>query len=132
LPDRDSRRELANTPSKNEASNNELCDVERRALEDLANESEACSDEDQLPASKHVTQLGAGKSTEKRANSEHGHNGSLDSLLVSLDSAVGGDSVHLRECVSEVAKREETANTRLVVTKQDEGRHDNQQQLGDL
>ena len=101
--------------------------MERRALEDLTNESETCSDEDQLAATKHVTQFGAGESSEKRADSEHGHNGSLDSLLVSLDSTVGGDSVHLREGLSEVAKREETTNARLVVTKQDEGRHDDQQ-----
>lgn len=101
-------------------------------MEDLANESEACSDEDQLPASEHVTQLGARESTEKSADGEHGHNGSLDSLLVGLDSAGGGNSVHLRECVGKVAKREKTTNARLVVTKQDEGRHDDQQQLGDL
>jgi hypothetical protein len=83
-------------------------------------------------ATKRVTEFRAGEGTEQSANGEHSNHGSLDSLLVSLHLAGGGDSVHLWEGVGEVAKREKATNTRLVVSEQDEGRHDDQQQLGRL
>jgi hypothetical protein len=96
-------------------------------LEDLTDESQACGEEDHLAATEDVTEPGAGESTKKCTNSEHGDHGSLDGLLMSLDGTVGSDGVHFREGVGEVMKRKEATNARLVVTKQDEGRHDDQQ-----
>lgn len=132
LPDRDGGGKLTNTPSKDESSNDELGDVERRALEDLADEGQNTSEEDHLAAAELVAEPGAGEGTEKRANGEHSDDGALDGLLVALLCTVGGDGVHFRERLSEVSQREKTTDTRLVVTEQDEGRHDDQQQLGHL
>ena len=132
LPDGDGCGELANTPSEDEASNDELCDVEGGALEDLADEGQAGGQEDHLAATEPVAEPGAGEGTHQGTDGEHGDDGALDGLLVGLLSTVGVDSVHLREGGGEVLEREQTANTGLVVTEEDEGRHDDQQQLGDL
>ena len=132
LPDGDCRGELANAPSENESSNDELGDVECGALEDLADEGKASGQEDHLAATKLVAEPRAGEGTEKRTDGEHGDHGALNGLLVGLLSTSSGDSVHFWEGGGEIPEREQTANTGLVVTEEDEGRHDDQQQLGDL
>jgi len=106
LPDGDCCGELANAPSEDEASNDELCDVERGALEDLADEGEAGSQEDHLAATELVAEPGAGEGTEQGTDGEHGDNGALDGLLVGLLSTGGVDSVHFREGGGEVLERE--------------------------
>lgn len=132
LPDGNGGRELTDAPSENETSNDELGDVEGRALEDLADEGEDGGEEDHLAASEVVAEPGAREGTEKSTNGEHRHDGALNGLLVALLSASGGDGVHLWERLGEVVKRQKTTNTGLVVTEQNEGREDDQQQLGDL
>jgi hypothetical protein len=132
LPDGDCCGELANTPSEDEASNDELCNVERGALEDLADEGQTGGQEDHLAATELVTEPGAGEGTQQGTDGEHGDDGALNGLLVGLLGTGGVDGVHFREGGGEVLEREQTANAGLVVTEEDEGRHDDQQQLGDL
>jgi len=106
--------------------------VERGALEDLADESKAGGQEDHLAATKLVAEPRAGECTEQCTDGEHGDHGALDGLLVGLLSTGGVDSVHFREGGGEILEREQTAYAGLVVTEENKGRHDDQQQLGDL
>jgi hypothetical protein len=51
---------------------------------------------------------------------------------VALLSTVGVDDVDVREVVIPVTEGEQTTDTRLVVSEEDEGRQDDQQQLDHL
>lgn len=122
LPDGDRRRELTYAPSEDETSDDELCDVERGALEDLADQGETSGREDQLAATKTISKERAGESTKKRADGKHGDYCALNGFLGLLDVAGRSNGVHLGERGCEVTKRKQTTDTRLVVTEQDEGK----------
>lgn len=121
LPDRDGSTELADTPAKDEAADDELCNAEGGALQDLSDESADGTNEDDLATTEHVTHPGAGKSAEQSTNGEGSNDRTLLGRALALQSTRSVNGVNLREVLGPVLERQETADTRLVVSEEDEG-----------
>lgn len=129
LPDGDSGAEHADSPSEDEAADDELCEREAAALEDFANQCENASHEGGLAPAKDISDPGAAQSAEERTNGEGGDDCTLDGGLLRLLGTFRVDGIDLREGVVPVAQREKTADTGLVVPKQDECGEDDEEEL---
>jgi hypothetical protein len=150
LPDRNCRTEDSNTPSENEATDDELRSLECSALQDLADKGQEGTAKDELATTEGVANPrgaeGTKESTDGKGSNLTGlaltpscflqepstYDGTLDGRLAALLSTVGIDDVDVREVVIPVTEGEQTTDTRLVVSEEDEGRQDDQQQLDHL
>jgi len=118
LPDRDSSTELSDSPAEDEAANDELGELKRCTLQDLPDKSEDSTNEDDLAATEIVTHPRAGKRTEKSTDGERSNDSTLLGGALALQRTCSVNGVDLREVLVPVLERQETAYTRLVVSKE--------------